>query len=66
MGKLDVGEKTRLSNLEQEMGKRIKGQDPAVRSVAKAIRRARSGMRDGKRPVASLLFCGPTGVGKLM
>ncbi len=65
LGKLDNGEKTRLNNLEQEMGKRIKGQDPAVRAVAKAIRRARSGMRDGKRPVASMLFCGPTGVGKL-
>ena len=66
LGKLDTGEKTRLQNLEQEMGKRIKGQAPAVRAVAKAIRRARSGMRDGKRPVASLLFCGPTGVGTLI
>ena len=65
LGKLDTGEKTRLQNLEQEMEKRIKGQAPAVRAVAKAIRRARSGMRDGKRPVASLLFCGPTGVGTL-
>lgn len=64
LGKLDNGEKARLSKLEEEMGKRIKGQDPAVRAVSKAIRRARSGMRDGKRPVASLLFCGPTGVGK--
>lgn len=64
VGKLDTGEKTRLKNLEEELEKRIKGQSPAVRSVAKAIRRARSGMRDGKRPVSSLLFCGPTGVGK--
>eukprot|EP00536_Pseudo-nitzschia_multiseries_P013600 jgi/Psemu1/68775/estExt_Genemark1.C_5930002 len=64
VGKLDTGEKARLKNLEEELEKRIKGQSPAVRSVAKAIRRARSGMRDGKRPVASLLFCGPTGVGK--
>lgn len=63
LGKLDTGEKARLKNLEEEMQKRIKGQVPAVRAVAKAIRRARSGMRDGKRPVASLLFCGPTGVG---
>jgi len=64
VGKLDTGEKQRLKNLEEELEKRIKGQSPAVRSVAKSIRRARSGMRDGKRPVASLLFCGPTGVGK--
>mmetsp|Transcript_2940 Transcript_2940/g.3301 ORF Transcript_2940/g.3301 Transcript_2940/m.3301 type:complete len:1007 (+) Transcript_2940:102-3122(+) len=64
VGKLDTGEKARLKNLENELEKRIKGQTPAVRAVAKAIRRARSGMRDGKRPVSSLLFCGPTGVGK--
>lgn len=65
VGKLDTGEKSRLSNLEVEIGKRIKGQNPAVRAVSKAIRRARSGMRDGKRPISSLLFCGPTGVGKV-
>jgi ATP-dependent Clp protease ATP-binding subunit ClpC len=64
IGRLDTGEKDRLKNLEEELGKRIKGQLPAVRSVAKSIRRSRSGMRDGKRPVASLMFCGPTGVGK--
>ena len=65
VGKLDTGEKARLMTLEEELEKRIKGQSGAVRSVAKAIRRARSGMRDGKRPVSSLLFCGPTGVGKV-
>jgi ATP-dependent Clp protease ATP-binding subunit ClpA len=65
LGKLDTGEKARLKNLEEELEKRIKGQSPAVRAVSKAIRRARSGMRDGKRPVASLMFCGPTGVGKV-
>jgi ATP-dependent Clp protease ATP-binding subunit ClpC len=65
IGKLDTGEKARLRNLEEEIQKRIKGQGAAVRSVAKAIRRSRSGMRDGKRPVASLMFCGPTGVGKV-
>ncbi|CAJ1965822.1 unnamed protein product [Cylindrotheca closterium] len=64
LGKLDTDEKSRLKNLEAELEKRIKGQSPAVRAVAKSIRRARSGMRDGRRPVASLLFCGPTGVGK--
>ena len=65
LGKLDTGEKARLKNLEQEIEERIKGQEQAVRAVAKSIRRARSGMRDGKRPVASLMFCGPTGVGKV-
>lgn len=65
LGKLDTGEKARLKNLEAELEKRIKGQSPAVRAVSKSIRRARSGMRDGKRPVASLMFCGPTGVGKV-
>lgn len=64
MGKLDTGEKSRLKMLEEDMEKRIKGQSQAVRSVAKSIRRARSGMRDMKRPVASFLFCGQTGVGK--
>ena len=62
VGRLDVGEKTRLRSLELEMGKRIKGQERAIRVVAKSIRRARSGLRDTKRPVASFLFCGPTGM----
>ena len=61
VGRLDVGEKSRLRNLELSMGQRIKGQERAIRSVAKSIRRARSGMRDPKRPVSSFLFCGPTG-----
>lgn len=65
LGKLDTDEKSRLRNLEAELEKRIKGQNAAVKAVSKSIRRARSGMRDGKRPVASLLFCGPTGVGKV-
>eukprot|EP00562_Extubocellulus_spinifer_P024100 CAMPEP_0178668346 /NCGR_PEP_ID=MMETSP0698-20121128/31532_1 /TAXON_ID=265572 /ORGANISM="Extubocellulus spinifer, Strain CCMP396" /LENGTH=1021 /DNA_ID=CAMNT_0020311909 /DNA_START=302 /DNA_END=3368 /DNA_ORIENTATION=+ len=64
IGRLDTGEKERLRNLEEDMGDRIKGQERAVRSVAKSIRRARSGLRDGRRPIASFLFCGPTGVGK--
>ena len=65
LGKLDTGEKARLKNIEEDIKERIKGQNAAVRVVAKSIRRARSGMRDGKRPVASLMFCGPTGVGKV-
>jgi ATP-dependent Clp protease ATP-binding subunit ClpC len=64
VGRLDIGEKARLRNLELNIGARIKGQERAVRSVAKSIRRARSGLRDTKRPVSTFLFCGPTGVGK--
>lgn len=64
LGKLDLDEKARLKNLEADLAARVKGQPAAIRSVAKSIRRARSGMRDGKRPVASFLFCGSTGVGK--
>jgi ATP-dependent Clp protease ATP-binding subunit ClpC len=64
IGRLDTGEKARLKNLDDEIGKRIKGQDQAVSAVSKAIRRSRSGMRDPKRPVSSFLFVGPTGVGK--
>ena len=60
IGRLDTGEKERLRNLEEDMGRRIKGQERAVRAVAKSIRRARSGLRDGRRPIASFMFCGPT------
>ena len=58
LGKLDTGEKSRLKSLEEELEKRIKGQSQAVRAVAKSIRRARSGMRDMNRPVASFMFTG--------
>jgi len=64
VGRLDTDEKDRLKSLDVEMAKRIKGQDMAVKAVAKAIRRSRSGMRDTRRPVANFLFFGPTGVGK--
>lgn len=64
VGRLETDEKERLRKLELIMGERIKGQNQAVRVISKAIRRARSGMRDGKRPISSLLFLGPSGVGK--
>lgn len=64
MGKLESKEMERLRNLEDEIELRVKGQTRAVRGVARAIRRARSGLRDPKRPVASFLFCGPTGTGE--
>jgi len=64
VGKLDRDEKAKLMRLEEDIGKRVKGQDEAVKSVSRAIRRARSGLRDQTKPVASFMFCGPTGVGK--
>lgn len=61
---LNKQEKQNLLSLEQELHKRIVGQDEAVHLVAEAIRRARTGLKDPKRPIASFLFLGPTGVGK--
>ncbi len=57
-------ESLRLLNMESEIEKRLVGQGDAVRSIAKAIRRARSGLKDPKRPIGSFLLLGPTGVGK--
>ncbi|MEA5464775.1 ATP-dependent Clp protease ATP-binding subunit [Leptothoe sp. PORK10 BA2] len=57
-------ESAMLMKLEDTLHQRIIGQDNAVSSVAKAIRRARVGMRGAERPIASFIFCGPTGVGK--
>lgn len=61
VGKLDRDEKAKLMRLEQDITERVKGQDAAVKSVSRAIRRARSGLRDQTKPVATFLFCGPTG-----
>lgn len=57
-------ESEKLLNLEDDLHKRIIGQSEAVNSVAKAIRRARAGLKDPKRPIGSFIFLGPTGVGK--
>jgi ATP-dependent Clp protease ATP-binding subunit ClpC len=64
IGKLEAKEMDRLVELEQDMTKRVKGQNRAIQSVARAVRRARSGLRDPQRPIASFMFCGPTGTGK--
>lgn len=64
LGKLESSEMDRLVQLEDEMSMRVKGQNRAVQSVARAVRRARSGLRDPNRPLGSFLFCGPTGTGK--
>lgn len=62
--KLTETETQRLVHLEEILHKRVIGQDNAVVSVAKAIRRARAGLKDANRPIGTFLFLGPTGVGK--
>ncbi|MBC7336488.1 MAG: UvrB/UvrC motif-containing protein, partial [Clostridia bacterium] len=57
-------ETARLLRLEEVLHQRVIGQDEAVRAVARAIRRARAGLKDPKRPIGSFIFLGPTGVGK--
>lgn len=64
VGKLTAGEREKLLNLEQVLGQKVVGQPQAVREVAEAVRRGCSGIRDDRRPVACMLFTGPTGVGK--
>jgi ATP-dependent Clp protease ATP-binding subunit ClpB len=58
------GEREKLLQMEEELGKRVIGQEDAVRAVAKAVRRSRAGLQDPNRPLGSFLFLGPTGVGK--
>ncbi|MEZ4754821.1 MAG: ATP-dependent Clp protease ATP-binding subunit [Bdellovibrionota bacterium] len=62
--KINQSEIEKLLNLEQKLKQRVVGQDHALSAVARAVRRSRSGLRDPRRPVASFLFMGPTGVGK--
>ena len=64
VSKLTETEKDRLLNLEKLLHKRVIGQDEAITAVSKAIRRARAGLKDPKRPIGSFIFLGPTGVGK--
>ena len=61
---LQKKESDRLVNLEKILHERVVGQDEAVSAVARAIRRARSGLKDPTRPIGSFMFLGPTGVGK--
>lgn len=62
--KLAEGESERLLNMEGILHQRVIGQEEAVQAVSKAVRRARAGLKDPKRPVGSFIFLGPTGVGK--
>jgi ATP-dependent Clp protease ATP-binding subunit ClpB len=63
-GKLLAGESQKLLQLEQELGKRLIGQKPAVKAVSDAVRRTKAGISDPDRPTGSFMFLGPTGVGK--
>ena len=64
VSKITEDESRRLVNLEAVLHERVIGQEEAVASVARAIRRARAGLKDPKRPIGSFIFLGPTGVGK--
>ncbi len=64
ISKLVGSEKDKLLNLENNMKKRVKGQDKAIKLVSDAIIRARAGIKDPNRPIGSFIFLGPTGVGK--
>ncbi|GMA62658.1 ATP-dependent Clp protease ATP-binding subunit [Alicyclobacillus fastidiosus] len=62
--KIQESEQSKLRDLEQDLSSRVIGQAEAVKKVAKAVRRSRTGLRKGERPIGSFLFVGPTGVGK--
>ena len=63
--KLTETESVKLLNMEETLHQRLIGQDEAVKAVSKAIRRARVGLKNPNRPIASFIFSGPTGVGKI-
>jgi ATP-dependent Clp protease ATP-binding subunit ClpC len=62
--RLKQAETARLVNMEEEVHKRVVGQDRAIEAISRAIRRSRAGLKDPKRPIGSFVFAGPTGVGK--
>src|SRR3712207_3704828 len=62
--KLTEEETTRLLRMEEELHKRIIGQEEAIKSVSQAIRRTRAGLKDPRRPGGSFIFAGPSGVGR--
>jgi len=64
--RLEKAEADRLMNMEQEIHNTVVSQDEAIRAIARAVRRSRSGLKDPRRPVGSFIFLGPTGVGKTL
>jgi ATP-dependent Clp protease ATP-binding subunit ClpC len=64
--RMSTEDQQRLMGMEDELHKRVIGQDTAIKSISKAVRRSRSGLKDPKRPIGSFVFAGPTGVGKTL
>ena len=64
VSKMQMSERTKLLNLEDELHKRVVGQNEAIQAVSDAVRRSRAGLQDPKRPIGSFIFLGTTGVGK--
>jgi ATP-dependent Clp protease ATP-binding subunit ClpC len=64
--RMSTEDQQRLMGMENELHKKVIGQDAAIKSVSKAVRRSRSGLKDPKRPIGSFVFAGPTGVGKTL
>ncbi len=64
MARLEQAESEKLMNMESALAQKIVGQEDAIKSIARSIRRSRAGMRDANRPLGSFIFLGPTGVGK--
>lgn len=64
VSKMLESEREKLLNLEEELGKRVAGQEEAIRALSDAVRRSRAGLQDPKRPIGSFIFMGTTGVGK--
>jgi ATP-dependent Clp protease ATP-binding subunit ClpC len=64
--RLERGEADRLLKMEEDLHKTVISQDEAIKAIAKAVRRSRSGLKDPKRPMGSFIFLGPTGVGKTL
>jgi ATP-dependent Clp protease ATP-binding subunit ClpC len=66
LSRLEQKETERLMHLEEEIHKRVVGQDEAISAIANAVRRSRAGLKDPRRPIGSFIFLGPTGVGKTL
>ncbi len=64
VSRLQEGEREKLVRMEERLGEHVIGQEPAITAVSNTVRRARAGLQDENRPIGSLLFLGPTGVGK--
>lgn len=62
--KLSEDDRMLLMGIDEQLRKRVVGQEEAVVAISRAVKRSRVGLKDPKRPIAAMLFCGPTGVGK--